>query len=206
MSGKRCFRSPIQEIYDCAKYLDAAVSAHISGHTDIADRLFRLANDPIVRSWTESIWGSNSQYVNITKKQPPQTKSKEKDRMPSADMKKVLHGRDGYHCRFCGLPVVHPDIRKTLHKKYPEAIPWGRTNIQQHAGFQCLWLQYDHVFPHSAGGGNTLSNLVITCSACNYGKKDYTLNELGLLDPREFPVITSQWDGLERIRFHSKDS
>jgi HNH endonuclease len=124
--------------------------------------------------------------------------------MPNAVMKRALHGRDGYHCRFCGIPVIHPDIRKYLHKLYPEAIPWGKSNATQHAGFQCLWLQYDHVVPHSAGGENTLDNLVITCSACNYGKMNYTLEELGLMDPRGFPAIQSQWDGLERVKRANK--
>ena len=124
--------------------------------------------------------------------------------MPNTTMKRALHKRDGYHCRFCNIPVIHPDVRKYLHKLYPESIPWGSTNATQHAGFQCLWLQYDHVVPHSAGGENTLDNLIITCSACNFGKMNYTLEELNLQDPRDFDPIQSSWDGLERIRTPNK--
>lgn len=198
MSSNRNFRNPIPEIFNVARYLDAGVSAHLSGHTSIAGNLFKLANDQKVRDWTESIWGSNSQYVKVNKENSLHTKAKEKNRMPNAEMKRALLKRDGCHCRFCGIPVIHPDIRKLLHKLYPEAIPWGKTNASQHAGFQCLWLQYDHVVPHSAGGENTLDNLIITCSACNFGKMNYTLQELGLTDPRSFEPVCSFWDGLVR--------
>jgi 5-methylcytosine-specific restriction endonuclease McrA len=119
--------------------------------------------------------------------------------MPDTQMKEELHRRDGYHCRFCGIPVIHADTRRFLHKIYPDAVPWGRTNATQHAAFQCMWLQYDHVVPHSAGGENALDNLVITCSACNFGKMEFLLEEIGLSDPRDFAPIQSQWDGLERV-------
>ncbi|MEH6451549.1 MAG: HNH endonuclease signature motif containing protein [Psychromonas sp.] len=200
MATKRSFREPIHEIYDVAKYLDAAVSAHLEGQTDIAEELFKLANNPKVWDWTESVWGSNSPYVNVTKQVSLHTAPKAKNRMPNASMKRELHKRDGYHCRFCGIPVIHAETRKLLHNLYPDAIPWGKTNSSQHAAFQCLWLQYDHVVPHSAGGENTLENLIITCSACNFGKMNYTVEELGLEDPRGFDPIESTWDGLDRIK------
>ncbi len=199
-SNKRFFREPIQEIYDAARYLDAAVSAHLNGYHDVAENLFRLANNPKIWDWTDSIWGKNSKYVQVKKQPRCLAAPKVKTRMPDAAMKKALHKRDGYHCRFCGIPVIHSDIRKFLHEIYPEAIPWGSTNTSQHAAFQCMWLQYDHVIPHSAGGENTLENLVITCAACNFGKMEFTLEELGLSDPRDFEPIKSLWDGLERVK------
>lgn len=200
MLERRYFREPIQEIFDAARYLDAGVSAHLAGRTKIADQLFRFANDPKVWEWTDSIWGSNSQYVTVNKQTALHSKPKAINRMPNVAMKRALHERDGYHCRFCEIPVIHPDIRKHLHLLYPDAIPWGNKNATQHAGFQCMWLQYDHVVPHSAGGENKLENLIIACSACNYGKMNYTLEELGLLDPRNFNPVQSSWDGLERVK------
>lgn len=199
MDLKRYFREPILEIYDAARYLDAAVSAHIDGKTDIANDLFTLANNPIIWEWTDSIWGRNSKYVTVNKQSSLHTIPKAKVRMPSAAQKADLHKRDGYHCRFCGIPVIRAENRKFLHKIYPTTIPWGKTNASQHAAFQCMWLQYDHVVPHSSGGSNDLDNLVITCAACNFGKMEYTIEELGLLDPREVAPLISLWDGLERV-------
>ncbi|MGI1999124.1 HNH endonuclease [Shewanella frigidimarina] len=198
MELRRCFRKPIPEIYDIAKYMDAAVSAHNSGHFKVAEELFNIANNLEVREWTESIWGKKSPYVNVQRNPSLHCNPKAKNRMPNMLMKKQLRARDGFHCRFCGIPVIRSEIRAYFHKIYPDAVPWGKTNITQHAGFQCLWLQYDHVTPHSAGGENALENLIITCGPCNFGKVNYSLGELRLIDPRDFHPIISSWDGLER--------
>lgn len=197
--AKRCFRDPIPVIYDAAKYLDAAASSHINGHGKLAEELFRLANDPKVWEWTDSIWGKSSSYVIVNKQPQLHTAAKEEARMPSAKQMKALRDRDGFHCRFCGMPVIRAEVRKHFQKIYPNSVPWGNGNKSQHAAFQCMWLQYDHVVPHSSGGTNELENIVITCAACNYGKWNYALEELGLLDPREYQPVQSTWDDLERI-------
>lgn len=198
MRDRRCFREPIPEIFDAARYMDAAVSAHLAGHTAVAEELFALANIKEVWDWVESIWGKKSPYVNVTKNPSQHIQPRVKNRMPDSQMKSELRKRDGYHCRFCGIPVIRSEVRNVLRNTYPKAIPWEGTTATQHAGFQCLWLQYDHVVPHSAGGENTLENLVIACAACNFGKMNFTLEELGLSDPRYFPPVQSRWDGLER--------
>jgi hypothetical protein len=198
MELRRYFREPIPEIYDVAKYFDAAVSAHKSGNFKMAEELFDIANNRYVREWTESIWGKKSRHVNVQRKPSLHFNPKAKNRMPSTAMKSQLRIRDGFHCRFCGIPVIRSEIRTYFHKIYPNSVPWGKTNITQHAGFQCLWLQYDHVVPHSAGGENSLENLIVTCGPCNFGKVNYSLEELSLIDPREFQPIRSSWDGLER--------
>jgi 5-methylcytosine-specific restriction endonuclease McrA len=109
--------------------------------------------------------------------------------------------RDGYRCRYCGIPVVHADIRKLARRLYPDAVPWDQFDPKkQHAGFACLWMQFDHVVPHSHGGHSSLDNVVISCALCNYGKDKYTLRQLNLADPRQTPPVSSTWDGLERFR------
>ena len=129
MFKKRCFREPIPEIYEAARNLEVAVNAHLDGRNDIAEKLFVLTNDPKVREWTESIWGKNSQYAIVYKKLKSDAVTKVKTRMPTATQKRVLHNRDGYHCRFCGIPVIREEVRKYLHNLYPKAIPWGKTNV-----------------------------------------------------------------------------
>lgn len=201
---RTCFRDPIPELNDAARYLDAAVSAHLQGRIDLSAQLFQLANNPIIWAWTDSVWGKNSTYVKVNKAAsnlaPAKRGSKEPARMPSSAQKRELHERDGYHCRFCGLPVVRSETRKRISSAYPGAVPWGKTNNSQHAAFQAMWAQYDHVVPHSHGGTNTLDNLVVTCAACNFGRMSYTIQEVGLSDPRLRPPIQTRWDGLERFR------
>lgn len=50
-----CLRPPIPEVFAAAKYLDAAVSAHMVGDSGLAEHLIRAANMDEVRAWTESL-------------------------------------------------------------------------------------------------------------------------------------------------------
>jgi hypothetical protein len=49
---------------------------------------------------------------------------------------------------------------------------------------------------------NDLKNIVLTCLPCNYGRNGFTLEEMGLFDPRNrkrVECIVPDWDGLERL-------
>jgi 5-methylcytosine-specific restriction endonuclease McrA len=55
----------------------------------------------------------------------------------------------------------------------------------------------DHVVPWTLGGRTDMENLVSACWCCNYGKSSYTLEQIGLDDPRLRPTPESDgWDGL----------
>lgn len=184
-----CLREPIPEIAVAAQYLDAAVSAHLSGDQKGAGELIRLADMPVIREWTESVWGKDSPYLYLRgvdgmKPNPPKTE-RDKMRMPSAEEKASLHRRDGYICRFCSIPVIRSEVRKRVMAVYPLALPWGRKNSEQHAAFQAMWAQYDHLTPHALGGVSDLDNMVVTCAPCNFGRMSHTLAALGLRDPRK---------------------
>ncbi|GFM80153.1 hypothetical protein PSCICN_08450 [Pseudomonas cichorii] len=198
-----CFRNPVPQVLDAARYLDAAVSAHLAKNTELAEYLIRAANMDEVREWTESLWGKASQYVKArtVPGAPPKLLKNNRIpvRMPSVAEKKMVHLRDGFHCRFCGVPVIRAEIRTVLAKNYPDALPWGKTNAGQHAAFQALWAQYDHVLAHARGGDNSLENTVLTCAPCNFGKMNHTVEELNLIDPRKREPVKSMWDGLERL-------
>jgi len=119
--------------------------------------------------------------------------------MPTLAEKRQLHVRDGFHCRVCGIPVIRQEVRQRLRDAYPSALQWEGRNVEQHAAFQAMWVQYDHVIPHARGGTNEADNMLITCAPCNYGRMNYTFAEVGLIDPRTRPPIQSMWDGLERF-------
>ena len=199
-----CFREPIKEIFYAAKLLNQAVDAHLAGSRHEAASLIAEADMPNVWHWTESIWGKEKLEIHRrrTVKGTPQPISKDdrdSNKEPNAGQKRELIARDGYRCRFCGIPVIQKKIRIAMRKQYDDELPWGRTNKEQHAAFQCMWMQFDHVLPHSRGGRTNLDNLIITCAPCNYGRMEYTLEEVGLIDPRTRPVTKTNWDGLERF-------
>jgi hypothetical protein len=198
-----CLRTPIPELFEAAQFLDEAATAHLAGDIRIAAALIGCADMPAIRAWTESIWGKGSPYLlrrflGAASDSLPVAEC-EKMRMPNTALRKLLHQRDGYHCRFCGIPVIRPEVRNLLRKAYPTALPWGRTNLSQHAGFQAMWAQYDHLLAHARGGNNTEQNIVVACAPCNFGRMHHSLSEVGLTDPRDRAPVRSSWDGLERL-------
>jgi 5-methylcytosine-specific restriction endonuclease McrA len=63
-----------------------------------------------------------------------------------------------------------------------------------------MWVQFDHLLPHCRGGDNSLDNMVITCAPCNFGRMQYTLDEVGLINPLTREPVRTSWDGLERFQ------
>lgn len=200
---RNSLRDPIKEIYDAARYLDAGVSAHLADKKSLAEELFYISNMEVIRDWTESIWGSNSPYTEVKERiGEPQKIPKEQRkeiRMPGVEEKRAVLGRDGFHCRFCGIPLIEKEAREVLCDLYPESLIWGRSNKSQHAALQAMWLQFDHLVPHARGGDNSISNIVVTCAPCIYGRMNYLVEEMGLSNPFDRTPVMSLWDGLERI-------
>ena len=197
-----CISIPPPHITDVARYLDAAVTAHLHGDTSLAEQLIRAADMPEIYRWLRPIWANSDLHLRVSHAAPTPSVSKDlriKARMPSTAEKQLIHQRDGYTCRFCGMPVIRPEIRARMMRSYPTALRWGRKEAEQHAAFQAMWAQYDHVLPHALGGTNDLDNIVLACAACNFGRGGYSLEDVGVEDPRQRAIAKSQWDGLERF-------
>ena len=117
-------------------------------------------------------------------------------RSPDRYAKKVFE-RDGHHCRYCGIGVIPKEILTTYSKlignKFFRATG---TNNERHGIVLGFRANADHVEPWNLGGKTNPDNLVTSCWSCNYGKSGYTLEELGLIDPRNISIITNEWDGL----------
>jgi hypothetical protein len=186
-----------------ADLLDRAAIAHMTGNRELAAELLVRSNLDEVREWTESLWGAKSPYAPKIRRSAAALATKRvKERMPTASLQMKLHKRDGFNCRYCGVPVIRKAVREYFQYQYAELRIWRRKNAEQHAAFQAMWAQYDHVLPNSAGGTNDMDNLVVTCAPCNFAKMDFTLEECGLTDPRLRLPLLSSWDGLERVLGH----
>ncbi|MCY3876719.1 MAG: hypothetical protein OXF88_20810 [Rhodobacteraceae bacterium] len=156
-----CLREPIPEIFQVAKLLNRAVDAHLAGEHGRAAGLIADANMPEVRDWVESLWGPASVQIHRVRTiegAPPVLERNRRDpkKKPDAEQRWAIIRRDGYRCRFCGIPVIRTEIRNAIRRLYGKALPWGQKNTGQHAAFQCLWLQFNHVLPHSRGGRTDL--------------------------------------------------
>jgi len=207
--ARRCMRDPIDEIFAASRLLDQAADAHLAGNFSNAAALIRAADLPAVRAWTESLWGSKKatpdqhlyhRYRKLENTPVVLSKSARiQIRMPSAPEQVQITERYGRHCVFCGIPLIRKQVRVFLKSKYPDDLSWGRTNLTQHSAFQCMWFQFDHILPHSRGGNNDIENVVPACAPCNFGRMQWTLEEVGLIDPRTIKLTESSWDGLERL-------
>jgi 5-methylcytosine-specific restriction endonuclease McrA len=207
--SKRCFREPISEIFQAAELLDRAADAHLVSDYARADELICAADKPIIAAWTESIWGKRNPDIHQFVAQPmplPHLSPHERPRprMPDSATRRAILERDGFHCRFCGIPVISAEVRQFLNRAYPFAARWGSRNHDQHAALQCMWLQFDHLVPNERGGTSDLDNVVVTCAPCNFGRMQLTIQEAGLDNPLARPLAPTwkhyaAWDGLTRI-------
>jgi len=199
---------PIDEIFQAAALLSDAADAHLAGDRQQAEQLLKRADDAIIWDFTDFAWGKRGRrhHQLVMSNHPPKLPLtlRPVPRMPTAEVRRHMLERDGHHCRFCGIPVIDPRIRKLLSALYPNAVPWGRMNKDQHAALQCLWLQFDHIIPNARGGDSSLENMVITCAPCNFSRMDLTIEEAGLAHPLSHPTPVKwagfeSWDGLERL-------
>lgn len=198
-------KEPIPEIFESYYLLSSAADAHLHNQFTTAAKLLARANMPEVYDWAWANWQKPSLNIRIPKPENDTVKLPKTEldpiRAPSKTTKRAVLERDGYSCRYCGIPVIDADIRKFLHKLYPDAVPWvSNAPEKQHAAFSCFWLQFDHIVPHSHGGRSDVENVVISCALCNFGKLDYTVNQLDIVDPRNRSPQQTPWDGLERLR------
>lgn len=208
--GRRpCLREPIAEIFKAAEELSSAADGYLRGDLDGCARLVEAADKSAIREWIESLWGSKTanpeqplyhrhrqvadQPLSLPKK------ARQKVRMPSVLEQREIVKQWGWHCAYCGIPLIATAARNVLHKALGDRLRWGPRNADRHSAFQCMTIEFDHVVPHSVGGTSDLENTVPSCGPCNCGKFTRTLAQHGLDDPRDRPAKSSSWDGLTRL-------
>ena len=200
MSMRRCFLQPPAQVWTAAELLMDAVRRHNLGDQAVADGLFREANCSEIGAWFARVVGRDEPSIHgqrPTVLNPPSLPviERKKPRMPSSATKRELLARDGFHCRFCEMPVIPKNTIRAIAQMYPEAARWTDMAAEQHRFFQAANLQYDHIVPHARGGESSAENMVITCAVCNYGRGSFTLEETCIVDPRPLPIRQSTWDG-----------
>src|SRR5690349_19811162 len=103
-------RDPVVEIFEAAVYLDAAVSAHLAGKHARANELIRLADMPAITHWSESLWGAGGPWTRPLPIENPlpfiPQRRRSATRMPAVEDTRALLARDGFRCRFCGIPLI----------------------------------------------------------------------------------------------------
>jgi hypothetical protein len=183
-----------------ADLLSASADAIVAGDLALARDRLRQADMQALFDFARRLMGPEDKDIHRRRPVPKSASvvSKMAARMPNSSQIKALYLRDGWRCRFCGCRVVSNRARDAMRACLPGAIPWGEVE-GFHGAFFSMTASVDHVRPHSAGGDNSAENLVTACWSCQFGRGAYTLEELGLSDPRGRPPIVDDWDGLCRV-------
>ncbi len=97
---------------------------------------------------------------------------------------RTLFIRDNFQCCYCGTSVLPKKVFIEANAHIgDDAIPLGKTNATR-SGFYLMFVAtLDHVLPWSLGGRTDESNLVTCCWSCNYGKANFTIDQLGIRNP-----------------------
>ncbi|MFT3777150.1 MAG: HNH endonuclease signature motif containing protein [Ottowia sp.] len=193
--------TPIPELAAAADLLGEAADCVVAGRMAEARQLVARADLPLIAEYTAFITGAVNPLVHWQRTMPAAAPglARSAPRMPSASRERAIYMRDGWRCRYCGTRVVERAMRTRLHRLMPEAARWGARNADKHSALAALSASLDHVVPHSRGGTNDEPNLVTACNACQFGRGQWTLEEVGFIDPRAFPPIRDAWDGLTRM-------
>ncbi len=114
-----------------------------------------------------------------------------------------IYRRDNFHCRYCGSKVAPRSFFTRFSNLIgDDAFYIGRANREMPGIYLLFVATLDHVTPHRLGGRTDASNLVTSCWPCNYGKMEYTLEQIGIDDPRLTPPVEDKaW-----VSFVSKNS
>lgn len=196
-----CFLEPPPALHRAADLLDQAANAILSNDHGRAGGLILEADDPDIWEFARQLMGPANQNILRFRKceTAPTYVDNSVKRMPSKKDEAAIFERDGWRCRTCSVRVLSPKAVKKLRTLFPREARWGRTNIDQHPALLVLKASIDHVIPHSRGGSNDPSNLLTACYPCQFGRSSWTLEEVGISDPRLRTPTVDQWDGLTRL-------
>jgi HNH endonuclease len=96
-----------------------------------------------------------------------------------------LFARDNFKCLYCSCEVRPRTVFEKVQSDLgTEAFPLGKTNMSKSGFYVMFRATLDHVLPHSLGGRTEETNLVTSCWSCNFGKANFTVEQLGISDPR----------------------
>src|SRR5665213_3120615 len=124
---RRSIKEPIPAIFQARAFLSDAVDAHLVGNAADADALFRQADLRDVWHWTNPAWGRPDLNVRVRKPDSDTQVVPKSERDPVRDVRRdpradalraAVLARDGYRCRYCGIPVVDADVRRIAHELY----------------------------------------------------------------------------------------
>lgn len=198
---RRCLLEPTSAHAKAADLLAAAADALLSDDDKRAAAFLAQADLPAVHEHVLRLVSKMTPEVHrcIRRPVPLPKESRHPDRMPSQSVEWQIYARDGWRCRFCGIKVISRKARGVLVSRFPEETRWSAPEFERHAALYALASSLDHVVPHRRGGTNSADNFVTACYGCQFGRGEWSLEEVEVEDPRLHVPRIDYWDGLTRL-------
>lgn len=197
---RRSFLQPIPEFSTAADLLGQAADAFLANDREKCAELLVLSDLRPLREFSYLVAGPINPQIHRQSRNPQyQAISVLPPRMPTAATCRYVFTRDGWRCRYCESRVISSKARDVFRRVFPVQARRGRTNEDNHFGLATLTATVDHILPYRRGGTHELENLVTACGPCQFGRNQWTLEEVEIADPRQFGPIVDDWDGLTRI-------
>jgi len=178
-----------------------------AGDVDGARRIISTIDGQSLMEWFDVI-AQNVADVRYTliSGNPPRRRSGAGEH-PTQSQARVaaIAERDGYRCGYCGIRVTEPEILKKVQMKVGRDVfpsksnKKGSSNRDYHGIWVTTAVTLDHVVPYSESGDDSDSNLITSCWGCNFGKYDYTCEELELSLPSIGGSSVGSWSGLRDV-------
>jgi 5-methylcytosine-specific restriction endonuclease McrA len=176
-----------------------AVRAATSGELEVARDILATIRSDEMRAWYAIAACSGTVRFNALGRRPTAISSAQRDKIQDvpAAMKRAVFERDGYRCRYCANRIVPLCVLERFEDIVGNDVFLATGTDQTRHGITLLFRAVaDHVVPWNLGGATSLDNLVTACWPCNFAKSSYTLDQLGLDDPRNRPPVADEWRGL----------
>jgi 5-methylcytosine-specific restriction endonuclease McrA len=198
---RRSFLPPVPEFAIAADLLSRAADAALSGDLDACADYLAQADLRPLRDFAFRVAGPIDPSIHRQSRNPKfeAVPRASRPRMPSAGEQMKVMLRDGFRCRFCESRVIIKDAHRIFTQLLPKQARAGSTNEENHFGLATLTASIDHLVPYSRGGTNDPENLVTACGPCQFGRNQWTLEEVQIENPLNYPPRVDGWDGLTRL-------
>ena len=188
--------------YDAVKNFTLAIDELVKGNRKESLEALRKCNSEAIGSFyiehgQQSAYFRVSNWRQIRKENQYKKKFNLSPRNPTPKKSQEVFERDFYRCRYCSLPIIKANVFSEYSRIVgSDNFPNKRKNTERNGITLGLRGVADHVEPYASGAGTEMDNLVTSCYSCNFGKAGYTLEQIGIFDPRLKQPVNDGWLGL----------
>ncbi|CAB4600147.1 unannotated protein [freshwater metagenome] len=188
-----------EAVVEAAYTFRRAARLVIDGDTAAAQAVVASLDDEVLRSHWFTV-GAAPAALGVLPRTLPPAGAPLVPKTPGAGVIAAVFARDGWRCRWCTTPVIARHALRRMHLVFPVLFPRGDRDADRHALLLAAGATPDHVLPRSCGGTHQPDNLVTACWPCQFARGEYTMEQLGLMDPRLRPPVIDDWDGVAWFR------